>query len=319
MALRRKAVIAGGSGFIGTALVEALDARNWEVVVLTRSPERYVGAARAVGWDGRNVGCWARELDRAEVIVNLAGRSVDGRPTQRHREEVLISRVDSVRVIGEALKKCESPPQTWVQASALGIYGDTGDRICDEEAPFAGGYPANVCRAWEDTLGKAALERMRVPVLRIGFVLGRSGGALSFLAELARWSLGGTAGSGRQWVSWIHLSDLIRIFLEAIENSSWSGAYNAAGPNPARNRDLMREVRRALGCIWSPPAPAFAVRAGCWVLGSDADLALTSQRCLPSRLTAAGFGFKFANLEEAMSDLLAGAPSGEEQSYADEK
>ena len=312
MAPGRKVVIAGGSGFIGSALVEALDARDWEVVVLTRSPEQYVGVARAVGWDGRSVGRWGAELDRAEALVNLAGRSINGRPTQRHREGVLTSRVDSVRVIGEALKKCERPPQTWVQASALGIYGDTGDRICDEDAAFASGYPANVCRAWEDALAKAALKGMRVPILRIGFVLGRSGGALPVLAKLTRWGLGGTAGSGRQWVSWIHIEDLVAIFLLAIEGESISGAYNAAGPNPVRNRDLMRAIRRALGCIWSPPAPAFAVRLGCWVLGSDANLALTSQRCMPGRMTATGFGFKFANLDEAASSLLARGPNGEE-------
>lgn len=298
-------MIAGGSGFIGAALGEALRRRNWDVVVLTRSPECYCGEGRAIGWDGRSIGDWAIELDGAEAIVNLAGKNINGRPTQSLREAVLSSRVDSVRVIGEALEDCKRRPHVWVQASALGVYGDTGDGVCREDTPFSNGYPADVCVAWEGAFEEVVPKGMRQVVLRIGFALGRSGGALPFLARLARWGLGGAAGNGRQWVSWIHIEDLIRIFLLAIEMKGVSGGYNAVGPNPAKNHELMQALRRASGSIWSPFIPAFAVRFGCWILGSDADLALVSHRCLPGRLIVGGFDFKFSNLDEALDDLFA--------------
>ena len=300
----RRAILAGGSGFLGCSLAAELCAGGWEVIVLTRSPDKYRGRGRAVKWDGHSLDGWVGEVDGAEVVVNLAGKNVNCRPTRKNRDEILTSRVNSVRVLGEAVRACTCAPRTWLQAGSLAIYGNPGDRVCNEDAPFATEFPANVCTAWEGALEDALLPDMRSVVLRIGFVLGRSGGALPFLTKLARWGLGGTIGSGRQWMSWMHLEDMNRIFLEAIDNENWAGVYNTTGPEPVRNREFMRELRRALACFWSPPAPPPAVWVGSWILGSDPKISLTGRRCSPARLTESGFSFKWPGLKGALGDLI---------------
>ncbi|MCP5539338.1 MAG: TIGR01777 family protein [Akkermansiaceae bacterium] len=298
-------VIAGGSGFLGRLLVERLDPEGVESVVLTRSPGDHRGPGRAVAWDGRHPGDWMMELDGADALVNLTGKNVNDRPTRRHRGEVKASRVDSVRVLGEAIRRVGCPPRLWVQASSLAIHGDAGDRICDEATPLpsAAGYPVNVCLEWEAALGEALLPEMRAVVLRIGFVLGIEGGALPFLAKLARFGLGGTIGSGRQWISWIHRDDMANLFVEVFENPALAGVYHATGPEPATNREFMRELRRVLGAPWSPPAPAPAVWTGAWMLGSDPKIALTGRRCVPARLCDSGFAFRWPKLAPALENL----------------
>ena len=300
----KKAILAGGSGFLGTALAERLNASGWQVVVLTRNPDAYKGRARAVAWNGQSSGDWESELDGAAALVNLTGKSVNSRPTRANRREILSSRVDSVKVLGEAVRKCAHPPDTWIQASSLAIYGNTGENLCLESAPPATGYPADVCSAWEDVLKASTGPGMRPVVLRIGIVLGRDGGALPFLATLVKWGLGGTVGNGKQWFSWLHLDDMVRIFLAVLENKEYRGAYNVAAPNAVRNRDLMRNLRALLKRPWSPPAPVPAVWLGSWLLGTDPKLALTGRRCQPRRLTEAGFEFTHTDLETALRDLL---------------
>jgi len=157
--------------------------------------------------------------------------------------------------------------------------------------------------AWEEALGQALLPNIRWVTLRIGFVLGREGGALPFLARLTRWGLGGSIGNGRQWISWIHLDDMNRIFLEALENPAWNGVYNATGPEPVTNSVLMRELRQFLHRPWSPPAPSPAVWLGAWLLGSDPKVALTGRRCVPARLREADFHFEWPHLTDALDEL----------------
>lgn len=300
----KRIILAGGSGFLGRALAAKLEGLGAEPVVLSRTPNRYNGAGRALFWDGRTLaGDWKTEIDGAEAIINLTGKNVNCRPTARNREVILQSRVDSVCLLGQAVRAVRSPPAVWIQASSLAIYGDAGDRVCDEKAPVAGGYPANVCTAWETELTRATLPEMRAVVMRIGFVLGTNGGALPFLARLVKFGLGGSIGSGSQWISWLHIDDMLALFGKALENPAIAGAYNATVPNPARNRELMRTLRRVLKRPWSPPAPAFLVKIGAPLLGSDPTVALTGRRCIPARLTEMGFTFSHPDLEPALRDL----------------
>jgi len=210
--------------------------------------------------------------------------------------------VDSVNVIAAAIAQAATPPPVWVQASATGFYGDTGDKACDESAPNGTGSLAEICRAWE-TAGAVELPQTRKVVLRIGFVLGPGGGAFPVLARLTKFFLGGAAGNGKQFISWIHLRDLVGIFQTAVEDENYSGTFNAVAPNPVTNAEFMRELRLVLDRPWSPPAPAFAVKLGARLMGSEASLALTSQRCVPKRLAAAGFAFRFTELRPTLEDL----------------
>ncbi|KAB2637816.1 MAG: TIGR01777 family protein [Verrucomicrobia bacterium] len=299
----KRIIIAGGSGFLGRLLAKALAARGDEVVVLTRRPGTNYGAARAVFWDGRTLGPWSAELDGAHAVVNMAGKNVSCRYTTEALREINASRVDSVHVIGDAIRRCARPPAVWVQTGSLAIYGDAGDRECDENAPAGEGIPADTCRRWEQAFADAPTPDTRRVWLRISFVLGRSGGALRLLEALTRWYLGGSVGNGKQYISWIHEEDMVRLFLRAIDDPSLTGVYNATGPEPVTNAEFMRELRRVLHRPWSPPTPAWAVPIGCWFMRTEPVLALTGRRGIPKRLAADGFNFRFPRLPDALAHL----------------
>jgi uncharacterized protein (TIGR01777 family) len=305
-----RVVLAGGSGFLGRPLAEALVGAGHEVVVLARDPAAWRGPGRAVRWNARHAEeSWAAELDGAAALVNLVGKSVECRRTPRNREEILRSRVDSCEALGEALRLVYRPPAVWVQVSSLAIYGDAGERVCDESAFVPGGFPSDVCIAWEEALGRAIRPEMRWVVLRSGLVLGRDGGALPTLARLARLGLGGPIGTGRQWVSWIHLEDMTRLFLEAIRNPAIHGICNASGLQPVTNAEFMATLRRVLKEPFGMPTPTWLVRLGAPLLGTDPDLALNGRRGLPCRIHGLGFRFHHHELEDALADLLLPRPA----------
>lgn len=302
---KKRIVIAGGSGFLGVHLAETLTRRGYDVVVLTRNPDCYRGRGRALHWDGRTVqDNWVQVLEGAYGVVNLAGKGVNCRMTGANRSKIIRSRVDSVRVIGEALREVYRPPEVWVQGASLAIYGDAGDRVCDEAAYIPDEYPTNVCLAWEEALGRAIRPEMRWSVLRIGFVLGNDGGALPTLANLARIGLGGSIGRGSQWISWIHLADMMRFFVEAIENPAVQGIYNATGLQPVPNREFMETLRNTLGVPVGIACPARLMRMTAPVIGADPDLVLSGRRGLPVRINGLGFTFHFHELADALEDLL---------------
>jgi len=301
--MKKRIILAGGSGFIGTALARAFIGRGCDVTVLTRSPRPRMDAAREVAWNAKNPGEWVQLLEGAEAVINLAGKNINCPHTSDNLCEITASRVDSVNAVAQAMAQLQTPPRVWVQASAAGFYGDTRDRLCDETAPNGDDALARVCREWEAAFAGAILPRTRKVTLRIGFVLGREGGALPVLARLTKAFFGGAAGNGRQYMSWIHLADLVQMFVAAVEHEELSGTFNAVGPNPITNAGFMRELRRALHRPWSPPAPALAVKLGAWLMRSEASLALCSQRCGPLRFSEAGFDFKFPELRPALADL----------------
>jgi uncharacterized protein (TIGR01777 family) len=296
-------ILAGGSGFIGTAVVREFIRRGRDVVVLTRSPRTRADAVCEVAWDAKKPGEWVQLLEGAEAIVNLAGKNINCPHTPENLREITASRVDSVNAIAQAMARVQTPPRVWVQASAAGFYGDMRDRLCDETAPNGNDALAQVCREWEAAFADAILLKTRKVTLRTGFVLGREGGALPVLARLAKVFLGGAAGNGRQYVSWIHIADLVQMFVAAVERGELSDTFNAVGPNPVTNAGFMRELRQVLHRPWSPPVPELAVKLGAWLMRSDPSLALCSQRCTPVRFAGAGFDFKFPELRPALTDL----------------
>jgi uncharacterized protein (TIGR01777 family) len=302
----KKIVIPGGAGFLGRALATSLAAAGYEIVIFSRRPAPATGKIRTVVWDGRNLGPWCAEIDGSAAVVNLTGRSVACLYTPENRRQILASRLDSVAAVAAACQSCRHPPPVVVQASSLAIYGEAGDRVCDETAPHGAGFATEVCEAWEGAFfAGASPGGARRVALRIGFVLGRDGGALEPLAKLARWYLGGTVGHGRQYISWLHLDDFCAMTRWVIENPKAEGAYNATGPMPATNRDFMRSLRHALGRPWSPPAPTWAVKFGArFLLHVDSSLALTGHRCVPRRLMDDGFIVRHTDLDATLRELL---------------
>jgi uncharacterized protein (TIGR01777 family) len=266
-----RVVIAGGSGFVGVSLAAHLAGRGMTVVVLSRRPSKVVGQWRHVVWDGRTLGEWRRELDGAAGLINLTGRSVDCIKTPDHQDEILRSRVESTRVLGQAVRAIDTPPPVWAQMSTAHIVGDPPDAICDEDSPPGYGLASFVAQAWEQEFQASVLPSQRAVVLRTSFVLGRNRGvgwgALARLAKLTRMGLGGRIGSGRQGLSWIHEIDLNRLFERALVDSMMKGTYIASSPHPVPQRDFARELRRALRMPLGLPATSWMVRFGAhWLL-----------------------------------------------------
>jgi uncharacterized protein (TIGR01777 family) len=297
-----KIVLAGGSGSLGRRLAADLSPRGHEVVVLTRSPQSSF-PYRQVAWDGATVGPWAPELE-GSAIINLAGALVDRRPTPANVELLTRSRVEPIRALAAAAATLTAPPVVWIQASTLAIYGDAGEALLDESAPPADGPPqmAGVARAWESAAAEVPAGRQ--VLLRTGIVLDRGTPAMDRLTGLVRWGLGGRIADGRQWVSWIHISDFLAVVRRALEDERFSGVLHVTSPNPVRNAELMATLRKALHRPVAPPTPAALVRLGARILRTDPALALTGRRCVPARLLEADFRFAYPTLDEALRDLL---------------
>jgi uncharacterized protein (TIGR01777 family) len=221
----------------------------------------------------------------------------------QNRREIIDSRVNSVQVIGKAIRQCAQPPPVVVQTGSLAIYGDRGDEWLDERSSHGTGFSVEVCKLWEKALEDSVPDDVCRVVLRIGFVLGSEGGALGTLSTLAKLCLGGRVGPGKQYISWIHQRDMDRMFLNAIEGKL-SGIFNATGPEPVTNAVFMRELRHALHRPWSPPVPTWAVHIGSFFMRTEPSLALTGRRCKPKRFMEDGFEFEFPSLAPALHEIF---------------
>lgn len=308
MSEKKSVVIAGGSGFLGVSLAGHLLDANFKVTILSRNRPKVDGDWEFIEWDARTLGDWVSVLDGADAVVNLVGRSVDCIKTPDHCDEILRSRVESTRLLGEAMRSVAVPPPVWVQMSTAHIYGDPPSVVCSEDAAFGYGLAPDVGRAWEAQFNESLLPDQRGVVLRTSFVVGRDrgagGGALSRLRTVTRCGLGGKVGSGKQGMSWIHERDMNRIFESAICDSSMQGAYIASSPNPVPQVEFMRSLRGVLRVPIGLPATQLMVRLGArWFLRTDPELALFGRFVMPKRLTESGFAFEFPDLDAALADL----------------
>lgn len=311
---RGRVVIAGGSGFLGLSLASHLLNNGWSVVVLSRKPPRGEAPWRHVVWDARRLGEWSRELDGATGLVNLVGRSVDCVKTPDHQDEILRSRVEATHALGLAVRSVDKPPPVWVQMSTAHIYGDPPEVICTESSPFGYGLAPFVGKAWESEFDRAVLSEQRRVVFRTGFVIGRDrgagNGALARLLPLARLGLGGTVGSGTQGMSWIHESDLNRLFEHALTHDGMQGAYIASSPNPVSQKEFMKTLRRAVGMPLGLPVYTWMTRIGATLfMRTDPDLAIYGRYVVSERLQEERFQFTFPFLDQALNDLIKGQTS----------
>ncbi len=299
-----KVVIAGGSGFIGSELAALLMRLGYAVVVLSRSGKAPEGAT-GVAWDGFSLGAWADEIDGAKAVINLTGSSIAVKWTKESKLEILQSRLRSTNVIAEAIQKAKSKPEVWINASAVGYYGDRGaEELTEESGPGARrDFVVDTCVAWEAAHDQAVVEGTRKTRMRIGIVLGKKGGALPQLTNLTRWFLGGHIGSGSQYMSWIHQKDLVRLFVHCMEHEM-PATVNATSPNPSTNRFFMAVLRGVIGRPWAVPVPAFMLTVANWFGGPEPSLLLASQRAFPKAAQDAGFKFEFDDLRDAMQNQL---------------
>ncbi|MBI2813456.1 MAG: TIGR01777 family protein [Opitutae bacterium] len=303
-----KVILAGGSGFLGQALGRALAAGGWEVVVLSRNP-RDGAPFREVLWNGETGGAWAAELTGAAAVVNLAGRSINCVHSLENSREILDSRLNALKALAKGYARAKNPPPVWVQCSATGYYGNAGDRFCEETLAPGPGFLAEVCRRWEEAFTALELPGVRRAVLRLGPVLDRNTGPFPAMLGLAKKFLGGAAGSGRQFLSWIHRDDAVAAFAAAVTRPELTGACNVCAPGAVTNAEFMRELRAAVGRPWCPPAPEFVVRfVAEHQFRTDGNLPLHGQRCTPQKLLATGFKFQHPAVGAAIRDLLTPPP-----------
>lgn len=310
-----KIIMPGGSGHIGRLLARTWGSAGHDVVVLSRQAGTRVPGARAVIWDGRTAGAWTAEVDGADAVVNLAGRSVNCRYSDDNLRDMMASRVDSAAVVGAAIGQATRPPPVWLQMSTATIYAHRFDQANDEATGIIGGteegvpaywsFSVDIARAWERAQAEAPTPHTRKVALRTSIVMapGR-GGAFDLLWRLTRCGLGGPVAGGRQYMSWIHGHDLVRAVEFLFGRPDLTGPVNLAAPHPLPYRDFMADLRRAAGVPFGLPATASMARVGAFLLGSDTELLLKSRRVVPGRLLDAGFAFDFPTWPAAAQDLV---------------
>jgi uncharacterized protein len=297
-------IIAGGSGFLGRSLTRYLVSKGYDVTILSRFRPTLDVPFDFSEWNGRTLGNWTKQFENALAVVNLAGRTVDCVKTPDHCDEILRSRIDSTRAIGNAIREATNPPKIWIQMATAHRYGDSPDVVCDENAAFGYGLAPFVGQEWERAHTESLTPGIRSFILRTSFVLGRTGGALPRLAGLARFGLGGTVGSGKQGISWIHERDMNRIIHSAITEERYSGPVIATAPNPVSNAEFMSNLRKAMKMPIGLPAFGWMVKLGAQiVLKTDPELALYGRYCVSRRLPELGFQFEFPELPLALKDL----------------
>jgi uncharacterized protein (TIGR01777 family) len=306
----RHIILAGGSGFLGQRVAAYLRPRNWEPIVLTRSPD---ASARftEIAWDAKHCGAWTEALDGADAVINFTGRSVNCRYTPRNRREIMDSRVDSTRVVGEAIARCSTPPRIWLNASTATLYQHTFGPAHDESSTAydatldaKDAFSVSVGKAWEKALNDAAVPSTRKVAMRTSIVFGTvKGGVFRILRRLTKLGLGGRMGSGRQYVSWIHEEDFCRAVEWILSHDELGGPVNVTAPNPLTNAEMMAAFRRACGIPIGLPASRWMLEIGAFVMRTETELLLKSRRVVPGKLLASGFNFRFDEFEIALREL----------------
>jgi len=311
--MQRRIVIAGGSGQVGTLLARRFQARGDSLVVLSRTP---AARARCVcPWDGATLGPWQNELDGADVLINLTGRNVNCRYTSASRREILESRVQSTRILGQAVERCANPPRAWLNASTATIYRHSFDRTMDERtgeislvqlnAPAPWNFSIEVATRWEQAFFECHSPSTRKIALRSAMVMSPDkGGIFDVLLRLARFGLGGAAGSGKQYVSWIHEADFLNAVDFLIDHEEFTGPVNLSSPNPTANREFMWAIRKAWGIPAGLSASTWMLEIGAVFLRTETELILKSRRVVPGKLLEAGFQFQFPRWKEAAEELV---------------
>ena len=305
-------VIPGGSGQIGTILARAFHADGHDVTVLSRRPYDAPWTTRV--WNPAQPSEWAPVLENSDVVINLAGRNVNCRYTDRNRRDILASRFESTVAVGRAIAEARNPPKVWLQASTATIYAHRFDAPNDEisgiiggnevDAPLSWRFSIEVAKAWEKAVDDSRTPRTRKVKLRSAMIMSPDrGGIFDMLVKLVRFGLGGSAAGGRQYVSWIHDMDFVRVVYWLIDQDAVDGVVNVASPNPLQYSEFMRAIRKAWRVPIGLPATKWMLEIGAWLMRSETELVLKSRRVVPGRLLDAGFNFRFPEWSAAVADL----------------
>lgn len=296
-----KIILAGGSGFIGRFLERRFIEDGNTVKVLTRNPK----SINDIYWDGETAGGWVEQLNGADVLINMAGKSVDCRYTEKNKQLIYDSRLKSTAVLGKVVAAMNNPPAVWLNSSTATIYRHAEDRPMDEETGDIGtGFSVDVATKWEKTFFSENLPQTRRVSLRTAIVLGKEGGALVPLKRLVKFGLGGKQGSGKQMFSWIHEEDLYQAIIYIINAKTVNGAINLSAPNPLNNVAVMKLLRKKMNKPFGLPSPKWLLKIGAVMIRTETELVLKSRWVVPTNLLTSGYEFKFESLSTALDDLI---------------
>ncbi|WP_077309973.1 TIGR01777 family oxidoreductase [Terribacillus halophilus] len=291
-----KVVLAGGTGFIGEYLANKFKDSGYEVIVISRKNPYF-------SWDNK-LGL-IKAVEGAELLINLAGKSVNCRYNEANKKEIMNSRVKTTTLLGEAVQACDNPPSLWINSSTATIYRHAEDRpMTEAEGDIGTGFSVDVGTKWEETFFSYELPKTRQVALRIAIVLGKDGGVITPYKNLVKFGLGGNQGTGNQMFSWIHIEDLYQIILFLQEKQSLSGIFNCASPEPVSNHELMRTLRETMRVPFGLPAPKWILEFGSVMIKTETELVLKSRWVVPDRLEREGYTFRFKALEKTLQDIL---------------
>jgi uncharacterized protein (TIGR01777 family) len=294
--MNKKVILAGGTGFIGQYFEKKFIDLGFDVIIISRQPQH-------ISW--RDQAGIIEALDHAEILINLAGKSVDCRYNKKNKEEILKSRTETTRILGNALLACENPPPLWMNSSTATIYRHAEDRpMTEENGEIGSGFSVEVAKAWEQALFAFQLPQTRQIALRIAIVLGENGGVITPFKNLVTYGLGGVQGSGNQQFSWIHVEDLFSIIRFLQQRDELSGVFNCSSPGPIKNREFMNQFRLAMNRKLGLPSPSWLLKIGAALIRTETELILKSRWVIPERLEKEGYQFKFKQIDMALHDIL---------------
>jgi uncharacterized protein len=293
--MKKKIVLAGGTGFVGTYFYKKFTELGYEVKVISRIEPN-------ITWNDREGIIQA--LEDAEMLINLAGKSVNCKYNEKNKQEILKSRTETTKLLGDAIKECNNPPALWINSSTATIYRHAEDRpMTEENGEIGTGFSVDVAKRWEETFFSFTLPKTRQVALRISIVLGSDGGVMIPYKNLVRFGLGGIQGPGTQKFSWIHIEDLFNIILYIQDHTHLSGVFNCSTPNPITNRELMNALKRAYNRKLGLPAPAWLLELGAIFIRTETELILKSRWVFPERLVNEGFSFSYPTIDQALAQI----------------
>jgi uncharacterized protein (TIGR01777 family) len=296
--MKAKIVIAGGTGFIGKYLAERFRALGHEVVIISRMKNN-------LNWDSPIK--IAGVLENAGLLINLAGKSVDCRYNNQNKKEILNSRTETTKILGNAILQCKNPPELWINSSTATIYRHAEDRpMTEDHGEIGSGFSVDVATQWEKTFFSFDLPATRQIALRMAIVLGKEGGVMKPFKNLVRYGLGGQQGNGRQMFSWIHIEDLFQICLFLKQEKEMNGVYNCSAPEPVSNKLLMQTLRKVTGTKVGLPSPAWLLKIGAIIIKTEPELILKSRWVVPEKLLHSGYIFRYSTIEAALQNIIHG-------------
>jgi len=302
--MKNKLIIAAGTGFLGNVLIDYFKNEYEQIVILTRSESKFQDNVKYVKWNAKTLNGREKELENADVLINLTGKSDDCRYTEKNKAEILNSRIESTKVLNEAVLQCKNPPKHWLNSSTSTIYIHSENKqMTEENGDIGNDFSMTVAKKWEEEFFNTKTPNTKKTALRTSIVLGKNGGAFIPLKKLTQFGFGGKQGNGNQFISWIHELDFARA-IDFIIQKELEGKINIVSPKPIKNKEFMKELQKAIKIPFGLPTPKLILKLGAKIIGTESELVLKSRNVIPEILLQNGFEYEYPEIEKTFKNLL---------------